>query len=323
MKIFITGGAGFIGSFLTDKLLKKGHKVAIFDAYLNFINNDPYYKRCLEIRKKYFRKDPTKKYLGDIRDLKQLEKAVRDFKPNVIVHLAGLPIARVSQNHAHEMIPINMQGTFNVCKAFEKSNAKRFIFASSSMAYGHFMQTPQSEEFILNPINSYGATKAAGEYFVKLSKKEWVIIRATSVYGFTDCANRVTQLLIDAASQKRAAWVIKGETLDFSYIEDVVDGYIKCIFLPEAVSQTFNISRGEARAASEFAEILKQYYPDFKYEIREPSDHQVWRGPMDITKAKAILKFEPKYSIEQGIKETIKLIKKYDFYDRIIYKLNF
>lgn len=317
MRIFVTGGAGFIGSFLTDKLIKAGHKVTIFDAYLNFTNNEPYYKRCLEVRKGYFKKNPTKEYQGDIRNQDRLKESVLDFNPDVMVHLAGLPIARVPQNHANLMIPINLKGTFNVLEAFEKSRAKRFVFASSSMAYGHFIQTPQSEEFILNPINSYGATKAAAEYFVKLTKKEWVIVRATSVYGFTDCSNRVTQLLMDAAIFKQPAWVIKGETLDFSYIEDVVDGYLRCIFLPQAAGNTFNISRGEARSAQEFAEILKKYFPKFKYEIRNPQDHQVWRGPMDITKAKAILKFEPKYSLEDGIKETIKLIKKYNFYSGV------
>lgn len=315
MNIFITGGTGFIGSYLTNKLLAKGHKVAIFDADLNFTNYKAYYNRCLELRKRYFKKSPTKKYKADIRHLTDLKKAVSDFNPEIIVHLAAIPMARVPQNYANLMIPINIQGTFNILEVFEKSKAQRIVFASSSMAYGHFMQTPQSEEFILNPISSYGATKAAAEYFVKLSKKEWVIVRATSVYGFTDCANRVTQILLDAASRNKKAWVIKGETLDFSYIDDVIEGYLKCILLPEAAGNTFNISRGEARAASEFAEILKNYFPKFKYEIRKPSDHQVWRGPMDITKAKKILNLKPKYNIEDGIEEILKLIKKYNFYD--------
>lgn len=314
MKIFITGGEGFIGSYLTNRLLKLGHKVAVFDARLNFINNDQYYKRCLSLREKYLINKKAKKYKGDIRNINQLQKSVADFSPDIIVHLASLPMVRVTDNHENEMFPINVQGTLNVLGVFEKSGAKKIIYTSSSMAYGHFMQTPQSEEFILTPINSYGASKAACEYFVKLTKKEFVIVRPTSVYGFTDCANRVTQLLIDAAIQKKPAWVVAGETLDFSYIDDVIDGYLECILKEESAGNTFNISRGEARAASEFAEILKGYFPDFKYEIREPGGKQVWRGPLDITKAKTILDFNPKISIEKGIKETLKLIKKYDFY---------
>lgn len=313
VKIFITGGEGFIGSYLIDRLSKEGFITASFDMNLNFINNPDYYLRCLNLRKKILKKS-DKKYKGDIRNMDKLKRAVADFKPDIIVHLAGLPMARAPQNYTHLMVPINMQGTINALEVFEQSTAKRFVFASSSMAYGHFKQTPQTEEFTLDPVNSYGATKAAGEYFVKLSKKEWVIVRATSVYGFTDCANRVTQLLIDASVQKKPAWVIKGETLDFSYIDDVTDGYVKCILSKEASGNTFNISRGEARSAEEFAAILKQYFPKFKYEVREPDGYQVWRGPMDTTKAKNLLKFEPKYNIEDGIKETLKLIKKYNFY---------
>ncbi len=314
MNILLTGGNGFIGSFLADRLINEDHQVASFDANLNFSDNPIYYNKCLKLRNKILQK-PTRNYKGDIRNLGEIKRAVKDFNPSIIVHLAGLPMARVIEKYKNEMIPINLYGTLNILEVFEASDAKRFVFASSSMAYGHFKQIPQNEESILEPINTYGATKAAGEYFVKLSKKEWVIIRATSVYGFTDCANRVTQLLIDAAALQKPAWIVGGESLDFSYINDVIDGYVKCILEKDAVGNTFNISKGESRTAAEFAEILKQCFPKFKYEIRKPSGYQVWRGSMDITRAKKILGFEPKYSIENGIKETLELIKKYNFYD--------
>jgi nucleoside-diphosphate-sugar epimerase len=314
-KILITGGQGFIGSSLTNKLLKLGHEVATLDAQLHFIENPEYYKRCLLLRKKRFKNKPSKVYKGDIRNFDEIKKIVFSFKPHTIIHLAGLPMARVLQNHKHEMIPINLNGTLNVLRAFEESTATRFVYTSSSMVYGHFKQTPQSEQFILDPINEYGATKAAGEYFVKQSQKEWVIVRPTSVYGFADCANRVTQLLIDAAYLKKPAWVVQGETLDFSYVEDVVEGFVKCAIMPKANQQTFNISRGVARAAAEFAAILQNYFPDFRYEIRNHENQQVWRGPQDITKAMTLLNFAPQYDIEKGIKEILEFNEQYDFYN--------
>lgn len=314
-KILITGGQGFIGSALTQKLLKLGHDVATFDALLHFIENPSYYNRCLELRKKKFRNRTSKVYEGDVRNIDEIRKALKDFKPHIVIHLAGLPMARVHENHKEEMTPINMYGTLNALKAFEESKAVRFVYTSSSMAYGHFKQTPQTEQFILDPINEYGATKAAGEYFVKLSNKEWVIVRPTSVYGFADCANRVSQLLIDAAAMKRSAWVVESETLDFSYIDDVAEGFVKCATLPAANQQTFNISRGESRAVTEYAEIVKKYYPRFEYEVRKPQNQQVWRGPQDISKARAMLGFNPKYDIEQGIAETVEYNKKYNFYN--------
>ncbi len=312
-RIFITGGIGFIGAPLVHRLAKLGHLTASYDAYLNFIDNVPYYKKCLSIRKKLYTQ-PQKIYRGDIRDKTKLAKAVSDFRPDIVVHLAGLPMARPLKKYEDQIIPVNLSGTLNVLDVFEKSKAEKIVYTSSSMAYGHFKQTPQSEEFILNPINAYGATKAAGEYFVKLSKKDWVIVRPTSVYGFADCANRVSQILIDSAHADKEAWVVKGETLDFSYVEDVADGFVRATLKPAAVGETFNISSGEARSAVEFAEVLKKQFLKFRYEIREPASQQVYRGPQDIQKARRLLGFRPRYGIEQGIENILQLAKEYKFY---------
>jgi nucleoside-diphosphate-sugar epimerase len=312
MKILVTGGAGFIGSKLVDNLLKSGHKVCVYDALLNFIDKPHYFRTSLEHRKLLYKQKPDLIIEEDIQDKKALQFAFDKFRPEIVVHLAGLPMARPLANYTDAMIPHNMDGTLRVLDAFEKSpSARRLIYTSSSMAYGHFTQSPQTEEVTLNPTNMYGATKAAGEYFVKLSKKEWVIVRPTSVYGYTDAANRVTQLLFDAAITKKSAWIVRGETLDFSYVDDVADGFQKCIESHSAMYQTFNISRGEPRSAQDFAETLKQYLPNFTYELREPSSQQVYRGALDISKAKKLLGYDPKFNIENGIKEMIRLAKKY------------
>ncbi len=311
MKILITGGVGLIGAHTASKLIELGHEVAVLDKKLNFIQNPTYFAYCLEIRQKYL-KQPKVTFDIDIRDFDGVLQAFSTFGPDTVIHLAGLPMARVPDQYIHEMQPINMQGTLNVVRAFEESSsAKKIIYTSSSMAYGHFTKSPQPEDVLLSPINDYGACKAAGEYFVKLSKKEWVIVRPTSVYGFTDCANRVTQRIFDAALLNKKAWVVRGESLDISYIEDVADGFVLCTTKNSAVGQTFNISRGEAREASEFAEIVKTYFPTFEYEIREPTIQQVYRGALDIAKAKALLGYAPKFTIEDGIKDMISKMKKY------------
>ncbi len=312
-RVFITGGDGFIGSSLIHALASKGLETASFDANLNFIDNEPYYRRCLSVRQKHFR-TPSKRYRGDIRNIASLRRAVNDFHPNVIVHLAGLPMARVLQKYQDVLIPINLYGTINVLDVFEKSSADRLVYTSSSMAYGHFKQTPQSENFILDPVNAYGACKAAGEYFVKLCNKEWSIVRPTSVYGFADCGNRVTQLLLDAAFLRRKVWVVRGETLDFSYVDDVAEGFVLAALHPAANHEIFNISHGESRAAVEFADLVKQFIPDFTYEVREPSVQQVYRGPQDISKAKKMLGYSPRYAIEKGIDTIRELVNRYHFY---------
>jgi len=319
MKIFVTGGTGFIGSHLVDLLVETGHEVASYDASLNFIDRPDYHKRCLDLRRKYIKNHPHKKYAGDIRDIGTLRENIQDFGPEIVVHLAGLPMARVADHYKKEMSSINMQGTLNVVEVFnELSSARRLVYTSSSMAYGHFKQHPQGETSILDPVNEYGACKAAGEYFVKLSEKEWVIVRPTSVYGFTDCANRVTQLLMDRAYVKKPAWVVKGEALDFSYVKDVAKGFFSCVTVKEANHDTFNISRGDSRSTEELAKLYKTHFSDFVYEVKEPEKQQVWRGPLDISSARDKLKFDPEYDLEDGVEETLKLVKEYNFYKGLI-----
>jgi len=312
-RIFITGGNGFLGSAITDKLVKNGHEVASYDLDVTFINNPSYHKRCLKLRGRVYKK-PHRVFGGDIRDSDVLSKSVKDFKPNIIVHLAGFPMARPLPQFMDQMIPINLYGTLNVLKIFEESETDKFVYTSSSMAYGHFKQNPQNENFILDPQNTYGACKAAGEYFVKLSKKQWSIVRPTSVYGFADCANRVSQLLIDAAYLKKKPWVVKGESLDFSYIDDVADGFVKVIMSPQAHGHTFNISAGVSRLATEFAEIIKGHFPDFEYDVVNPDAQQVYRGSMDIHHANSILNYAPEHTLEDGIMKTLELIDEYQFY---------
>jgi nucleoside-diphosphate-sugar epimerase len=255
---------------------------------------------------------PEKIYHDDIRKISHIRAAINDCNPDIVVHLAAVTMARPPKKFEHLMGPINLYGTLNVLRAFEASkSAARIIFPSSSFAYGHYISDPQPEESYLKPVNDYGIMKAACEYAVQLSKKDWVIVRPTSVYGFTDCANRVTQLLWDAAISRKPAWVVAGETLDFTYINDLIDGLVKVITLPAAAKQIFNLSRGKARTAVEFAETLKEYFPDFSYEVKPANGNIVSRGAQDIRKAAKLLSYKPGYDIENGIKDTVRLMKKY------------
>lgn len=320
MKILVTGGAGFIGSYLVEKLIDLSHDVGIYDNYLNFTNNPKYYQYALVARNKMFKNKPHKIYKADIRERNKLKRAIADFRPEVVVHLAGLPMARVPKNHAKLMVPINLIGTINVLDAFEQSSdTKKIIFASSSMSSGHFLEDLQKENSLLNPRNAYGSTKAAAEYFVKLSKKEWVIVRPICVYGFTDCSNRVTQLLLDAAITKQKAWIVDGEKLDLTYIDDVVEGLIRCILDQKAVGQTINISAGKAVTVKYFAELVKAYFPNFKYENKQPMSSQVNRGGLDISRAKRLLGYHPNYNIKKGLEKTLSLMSKFKW-DESMYK---
>lgn len=320
MRILVTGGSGFIGSHLVEKLISLKHTVCVFDNYQNFSENPFYYKKALSFRKRIFKNKPYKIFKEDIRKISKLNHAFKYFQPEIVIHLAGLPMARPPKKQAKKMIPINLMGSINVIKAYDKClSSKRLIYISSSMAYGHFLEDFQKEDSILNPMNYYGATKAAGEYFVKLLNKDWVIVRPICIYGFTDCANRVTQLLVDAAYTGKSAWIVEGEKLDLTYVDDFVEGLIKCITSPKASKQTINISSGKAVSVKYFANLVKKQFPNFSFEIRKPPHDQVNRGGFNITRAKKILKFKPKYNIKKGLEKTLSLIKQYGW-DKEVYK---
>jgi len=312
MKILISGGNGFIGSYLTNALIKKGHQVYNIDKFLNFTDNGYYYQKILKLRTLMFSEKPIKTYDADIRKPRELKNVFSDCKPEIVVHLAAITMARPPKKFEHLLGPINLNGTLNMLTAFENTpSAKRFIFPSSSLAYGHFVKNPQPEESFLNPIGEYGIMKAASEYIIRMTKKEWVILRPTSIYGFTDCANRVTQLLFDAAIDGKPAWVVKDEAMDFTYIDDAVDGFVRAIEKPQAKNQIFNISRGKSRTAEDFAAIVKKYFPNFYYEVKPKSKNVVVRWTQDIRKANRIIGFKPDFDIEDGIRKTYRLMKKY------------
>lgn len=321
-KILITGGAGFIGYHITKELLKEGHKVIIYDAFLNFIpkkeSNYPYY---LKARLKDIQ-DKARIVKGDVRDKDYLAKIISEEKPDIIIHLAAIPIASASNQFFDDAIQTNLNGTLGVLEAIKKSGGvERFVYTSSSFVYGDFDYEPADEEHPTRPIDIYGATKLSGEIMTKsFGKKfglEYVIIRPSAVYGATDANKRVSQLFIESALKKEPLILHGGgeNKLDFSYVDDVAQGFILAALTPEAANETFNLTRGEGRSLKEFAEIIKKLIPDVEVVIKEPDERRPSRGALNISKAKKILGYNPKYPIEEGIKAYLEYIKSTKLFD--------
>lgn len=320
-KILITGGAGFIGYHIAKELLEQGHKVIIYDAFLNFIPKEesryPYY---LKTRLKDIQ-DNTHIVKGDIRDKDYLKKIIKEEKPEIIIHLAAIPIASASNQFFDNAIQTNLDGTLKVLQAIkEAGGVKRFVYTSSSFIYGDFDYEPADEEHPVRPIDIYGATKLSGEILTRgFGRKfglEYVIIRPSAVYGPTDANKRVTQIFIENAFKKEPLILHGGgeSKLDFTYVKDAVQGFVLAALSPKAKNETFNITRGESRSLREFVEILKKYIPGIKIIIKEPDEKRPERGTLDISKAKRILGYNPKYSLEEGLKEYVEYIKSTDLF---------
>ncbi|MBS3122411.1 SDR family NAD(P)-dependent oxidoreductase [Candidatus Woesearchaeota archaeon] len=321
VKVFLTGGAGFIGAYIAKKLIEEGDEVIIYDNFSNYISPlISRYNKYLEYRLSWLKNRVTI-VKGDIRHKGLLSATLKKYQPKIVVHLAAVPIATISDQLSEDATEVNLNGTINVIEAIKDMDfVKRFVYTSSSMIYGDFQYVPADEEHPKNPKGVYGATKLSGEIITKsfcsMYKKEYVIIRPSAVYGPTDANKRVSQIFVEEALSGKPLVLNNGGTskLDFSYVEDVADGFILAIKSPNAKDQTFNITRGEGRSLKEFAEIVKQFIPDIIIDYKNVGDdeNRPNRGTLDISKAKKLLGYEPKYSIEKGIEKYMEFFRKTD-----------
>ena len=311
-KVFITGGCGFVGSYLSRILLNQGFELMLFDAFLNYM--DPFtsnYQLFLKARMKDLMGKVTIER-GDIRVQKRMQQLMNEWKPDAVVHLAALPSAKESTMYPTEALNINVDGTLSVLEGVKAcGSVKRFVFTSSSFVYGHFKRPIADEEHPTDPIDVYGGTKLTGEILTKAYSKqhgfEHTIIRPSAVYGFGDANRRVTQLLIENAMQGKPLILHDGgrSKIDFTYVTDVADGFARAVTMPEAANQTFNITRGNARSVLEFATEVKKCFPKAQL-VEKPADtSRPERGTLSIEKARTLLGYNPKVDIEEGVREYI------------------
>lgn len=314
-RVLITGGSGFIGYYITKELLSLDVEVIIYDAFLNYIPPlQSLYPQYLEHRLNDIK---NKAYIirGDIRNRGYFAQALNDTKPEIVIHLAAIPIAMVSNEFSEEAIQINLNGTVTVLECIRAaSSVRKIVFASSSFVYGDFHYEPVDENHPTDPIDIYGGTKLSGEILTKsFGKKygiEYTIIRPSAAYGPTDANRRVTQILIEnAILGKPLILHNKGlDRIDFTYVKDASHGFVLATLSEKAKNEIFNITRGEGRSIKEFVDILKDMFPDLKIEERPPKEKRPKRGALNITKAKKLLGYEPKYNLEDGTREYVNFI---------------
>lgn len=315
-KFFLTGGAGFIGSYIARQLLKMGHQVVIYDAFLNFL--DPFTSNA-EFYLKARLGDIVDRLImerGDIRNLRHISQIIRKHQPDIVIHLAAISSAKESALYPEEAASVNSDGLLNTLESLRAlDNLKRFIFTSSSFVYGNFQYTPADENHPTNPIDVYGGSKLSGEFMTKTYCQElgvpYSIIRPTAVYGFGDVNKRISQIIIESAFAKKPVILHGGGAtkIDFTQVEDTATGFILAALKKEGTNETFNIARGEGRSVSDFANIVKRHFPDLQI-VSQPDDiARPERGSLDIAKARKLLGFEPKFSLEEGIAKYIQDIK--------------
>ncbi len=318
-KILLIGGGGFIGSYLANELINNGYLVFIYDAFLNYKFDPKDYD--LRLKQRLSVLGEASIYKGDIRARNRLEEVFKKVSPEYVINLAALSItnSNVKGRLKDDIISINIGGMENICEIIKESNTvEKFIFISSSFVYGDFNYFPVDEKHSLSTSNLYGKTKIAGEdltyNLLHSTAIDCSILRLSSVYGFGDTNNRISQIIVDNASRSEPIFIygdIKSK-LDFTYVRDVAEGIIR-VLSSKVMSEdiAFNLTYGQGRSLAEFVGIVKSYFPNLKLKVRDSTRSYPKRGALSIDRASNIFGYMPRFSLELGLKDYIHRIPNY------------
>jgi len=307
-KALVTGGAGFIGSHITDALVSNGCQVAVIDDLsTGKLSNLEHVK------------DKIKFYEGDILDQVILEKAVKNC--DVIFHQAAIVSVPWSIENPVNSAMVNEMGTLSVLESARKNNVRRVVIASSSAVYGDDPQLPKSENMALKPLSPYAVQKLTGEYYSSLYYKlyglETVCMRYFNVYGPrqdpTSPYSGVISIFMSKAVSKKTP-VIYGDGnqyRDFVFINDVVRANLLAASTDGASGEVFNVGTGKYVTINglwEMACELSGINIKPEHESLKPGD--IVESVANIDHAQKILQFKPEYSFKNGLEITFNWYKK-------------
>jgi len=290
LKILVTGGAGFIGRYLTEHLLKN-NEITIYDDLSSSTR-----EKILPLINK-----GVKFVKGDILDFKLLSESSKNF--DIIIHLAAKSDVSESVIHPEITTSVNLNGTINVLKCCAQNKIKKIIFASSAAVYGNCKDLPITEESKTEPLSPYGASKLSAENEIKRYANEFgfdaIILRMFNVYGVgqNDLYSGVISVFLKNIAQNKPL-VIYGDgeqTRDFVSIYDIVQAFDHVI-LSNGV-KTFNIASGKSVSINKLAEIL---LADEKFKViyKEQKKGDIKNSVVDVTLAEKELGFYAKRSLQ-------------------------
>ena len=317
--ILVTGGAGFIGSHLSERLLLEGNRVLIIDNFNNYY--DPIIKRnnVEEVKKTCIENNISlenyKVFEGDIRDNEFL-KEVFSNKIDSIMHLAAMAGVRPSIQDPALYYDVNITGTVNLLERCRENGVRQFVFASSSSVYGNNEKVPFSEsDRVDNPISPYAATKKSGELlchtYHHLFDMNIACLRFFTVYGprqRPDLAiNKFTSLILE---DKEIPFYGDGNTSrDYTFVEDIVTGIVSSINFvntDKKIFEIFNIGGDKTVSLIEMVETIEEVLGK-KAKLNklpmQPGD--VNRTCADIRHSREVIGYNPRVTFKEGIKKFI------------------
>jgi len=306
MKALVTGADGFIGSHLTEMLLKNGYKVRALAQYNSF----NYWGWLEDVPEN----ENLEVVCGDIRDSYFCHRLCRDV--DMVFHLAALIAIPFSYQAPQSYVDTNIQGTLNICQASLDNKLHRIICTSTSEVYGTAQYVPIDEKHPLQPQSPYSASKigadAVAMSFFHAFNLPLTIARPFKTYGPRQSARAVIPTIITqiAAGIKEIRLGDTSPTRDFNYVEDTCRGFLELAKCEDAVGETVNIGSNFEISIRETLDLIKDimhsdvYFVSDEQRIR-PKKSEVFRLWCDNTKIKSFTGFEPKYGIREGLEKTV------------------
>jgi len=308
MNILVTGGAGFIGSHLSERLLREGHRVIVLDNFDDFY--DPRRKR--KNLEPIIQNSRLRLYEGDLRDDAFVNKVFKAEGIEIIAHLAARAGVRPSIQFPALYAEVNIRGTFNLLEACRHHKVGRMVFASSSSVYGNNPKVPFAEtDNVDNPISPYAATKKAGELicytYHHLYGLDIACLRYFTVYGprqrpemaihqFTRLIHQGKQISLFGDGSSRR---------DYTYVEDAVEGTVNALSRENGY-EIFNIGESQTTTLAELVQMIEERVGKkavIEYLPAQPGDME--RTFADIHRAKEKLGYLPQTDMRTGIKKFV------------------
>ncbi len=313
--ILVTGGAGFIGSHLCERLLDDQTEVICLDNFDSFYDPRIKIKNVEEVKKKY--PERFELIMGDIRNPEHLQETFRKNQIDLVVHLAARAGVRPSISDPLLYQDVNIRGTIALLESCRAHGIKNFIFASSSSVYGENQRVPFTEEDLdIQPISPYGATKRAGELhcysYHHLYGMNIACLRFFTAYGprqRPEMAIHKFTRLIDRG-EKIPIYGDGSSRRDYTYIDDLIDGILAVIRYHQGF-EIYNLGESQTTSLKELIRLIEEAFgKKAAVEMLESQPGDVSVTYADITKAKRMLNYQPRVKMEEGIQRFVDWYKK-------------
>ena len=315
-RVALIGGAGFIGHNLALKLKELGAEPHVIDSLqVNNLGaftcvdshdlNAKLYVEFINERLDRLRSAEIPLHIVDARDYQLLSRHLSALNPDVVIHLAAVAHANRANKDPYHTFDHSMRTLENALDSVRGSHT-HFIYFSSSMVYGNFNGEAVQEDRHCEPLGIYGALKYSGEKltiaYSQVFDLPYTIIRPSALYGERCVSRRVGQAFIENAIRGKDLTVNGdgNDGLDFTYVQDLIQGVVLCIEKEQAKNQIFNLTYGSSRSLNQLAQVVLDNFPGLELKHNPRDTLMPERGTLNVDKARSLLGYDPQFPVETG-----------------------